>query len=402
MVEDFSVGPETNKLGGYTGTDGSGTYSLSNGVANWKPAYASSLANGAYWFTQLFLDTDVQQCRSISSFNKLAALSITIGKTTISNATLVVGVNVGCDPNNVTFIELGAAGLGSGSVTKVFEFNLFPKLGDVSNLAAINSIVLETSAAVPSGTKFTIDNVKFVCASTPPYEYCGPNGGGADLDRLPGVRPRVVERCAKPGQYALTFDDGPKLYESDIVTKLSSFGIKATFFMNTNNWVNATTEPYASWIRSIYNNGHQIASHTATHVDLTTLTAAKMTTELQNAEKAFKQIFGQVPAMIRPPYGSYNDLVLSTLDKLNYSAAVLWNLDTNDWQHPDDYNASFAAVTEFIGGNCTVPGSASVIELQHSTLPKNLELLDLLVPYVLSRGYTFVTVAECLSMQPYK
>ncbi|KAJ3122146.1 Carbohydrate esterase 4 protein [Nowakowskiella sp. JEL0407] len=392
VIEDFSNGSEFNNFGGYSGTDGSGTYSIRQGSASWSPIIS---ADGAYWFTQIFAEGATAQCHNFSQFGNSAALSIELGKESELPATLSIGVDVGCG-NTHSFYEIGAIELGVGNVTKQVELNLLPKLDDVVNLASVKAILVVAKPSVPNGTNFVIGSVKMVCSSNPPIDYCGPNGGGIDMERLPGVRPRVVERCSRPGQFALTFDDGPKLYEDDIVNKLNAFGIKATFFMNTNNWADATTEPYTSWIRHAYESGHQIASHTATHTDLTTLNQTEMIAELQRAENSFNT------AMIRPPYGSYNDLVLSTLDQLGYNTAVLWNLDTNDWQHPDDLSLSIDAAKHLLEVTCPNPGSAAVIELGHSTLPQSLDFLDFIVPYVQSRGYTFVTVAECLSMEPYK
>ncbi|KAJ3118344.1 Carbohydrate esterase 4 protein [Nowakowskiella sp. JEL0407] len=400
IIEDFSNGSEINNFGGYSGTDGSGTYQLQNGQVSWTPIIGEY---GAYWFTQTFPSTSSEstECHNFSDFGKKSAFSITIGKTTTPPATLTIGVDIGCTSAH-TFYELGTIQLESGSVYRSFEVNMFPALVDVVNLRSIKAVLIIAQPSVEGGTNFVIGGVKVVCSANPPLEYCGPNGGGMDLERVPGVRPRVVERCMKPGQFALTFDDGPKLYENDLVNRLNALGVKVTFFMNTNNWVDATTEPYATWIRNAYNSGHQIASHAATHTDLATLNQTGITTELLRAESAFYQILGIKPAMVRPPYGSFNELVLSTIDALNYTAAVLWNLDTNDWQHPNDLQLSINAVKNLLEVECPEPGSAAVIDLSHSTLAQSLQFIEFVVPYVLERGYKFVTIAECLGMDAYK
>ncbi|KAG6894915.1 hypothetical protein C0992_003982 [Termitomyces sp. T32_za158] len=53
-------------------------------------------------------------------------------------------------------------------------------------------------------------------------------------------------------------------------------------------------------VKYAFDKGHQVASHTWSHKDLTTLTWDQI---------ALRRITGATPAFMRPPYGKYNDLV---------------------------------------------------------------------------------------------
>lgn len=79
-----------------------------------------------------------------------------------------------------------------------------------------------------------------------------------------------------------------------------------------------------------YNSGHQIASHTWSHKDLTGQGASGIQTEVQRLETALKKILGIKPKWLRPPYGGQNSNVLNTLKGYNYKV-VTWNLDSQDW-----------------------------------------------------------------------
>ena len=79
-----------------------------------------------------------------------------------------------------------------------------------------------------------------------------------------------------------------------------------------------------------YNSGHQIASHTWSHKDLTGQAASGIQTEVTRLETALKKILGIKPKWLRPPYGGQNSNVLSTLRGYNYKV-VTWNLDSEDW-----------------------------------------------------------------------
>lgn len=89
--------------------------------------------------------------------------------------------------------------------------------------------------------------------------------------------------CSVPGDIALTYDDGPGIYTDGIVDLLNSYNAKATFFITgINNGKGAidSTPAWTSVIQKTYASGHQIASHTWSHADLSTLTEDARRTEM--------------------------------------------------------------------------------------------------------------------------
>jgi hypothetical protein len=51
----------------------------------------------------------------------------------------------------------------------------------------------------------------------------------------------VINRCVNQNQVALTWDDGPYLYEQNIAGRMSDAGSKGTFFLNGNSEYPALT-----------------------------------------------------------------------------------------------------------------------------------------------------------------
>lgn len=89
--------------------------------------------------------------------------------------------------------------------------------------------------------------------------------------------------CVVPGDIALTFDDGPGIYTDEIVNLLNSYGAKATFFITGINNGKGAIDITPAWnavIKKMYANGHQLASHTWSHADLSTLTEDARRTEM--------------------------------------------------------------------------------------------------------------------------
>ena len=58
-----------------------------------------------------------------------------------------------------------------------------------------------------------------------------------------------------------------------------------------------------------YSEGHEIAIHTWSHPDLTTLTAEEIYAELAWTIYAVHSSIGQTPKLFRPPYGNIDDNV---------------------------------------------------------------------------------------------
>ena len=72
----------------------------------------------------------------------------------------------------------------------------------------------------------------------------------------------IITRCTVGGTVALTFDDGPYIYTSQILDILRRNAVPATFFVNGANWQSIETEASRGLIRRMNNEGHQIGSHT--------------------------------------------------------------------------------------------------------------------------------------------
>jgi peptidoglycan/xylan/chitin deacetylase (PgdA/CDA1 family) len=70
----------------------------------------------------------------------------------------------------------------------------------------------------------------------------------------------IINSCTVPGDFAIAFDDGPFQYTSEALDLLDAAGIKATFFMNGQNYDSIYN--YAGVIQRMAGAGHQVASHT--------------------------------------------------------------------------------------------------------------------------------------------
>jgi len=207
---------------------------------------------------------------------------------------------------------------------------------------------------------------------------------------------QIITKCTKLNTAALTFDDGPFLYLRNITDTLSAANATGTFFFNGLNYDCIYDSLVMASVKYAFGKGHQIASHTWSHPDLTLLTSDEINTEMENIELALQRIVGVTPAFLRPPFGNYNDLVQEVAFSRNQSL-VLWDFDSGD-----SLNATVAqSDTAYDTLIATKP--LSILALNHEVYQTTaFQLLPYAITKLQAAGYALVSLAECLDMDPYQ
>ncbi|KAF7548498.1 hypothetical protein G7Z17_g7003 [Cylindrodendrum hubeiense] len=199
----------------------------------------------------------------------------------------------------------------------------------------------------------------------------------------------AIFSCTTGNTVALTFDDGPFAYTNQLLDTLAEAGIRATFFLNGDNW--ASIYDYTSTVQRMVADGHQIGSHTWDHPDLTTLDASGIESEMTQLESAFLDILGYFPTYMRPPFFSYNDQVLQTVGSLGYHV-IIADIDTLDWENdsPEAIGESIRLFTEDLDAGGSI---ALAHDVHEQTV---LTLAPAMIAAIQERGLQAATVGECL------
>jgi peptidoglycan/xylan/chitin deacetylase (PgdA/CDA1 family) len=156
-------------------------------------------------------------------------------------------------------------------------------------------------------------------------------GGCAYAALAPGSRffGDALTAPPRPGELALTFDDGPNPeWTPRLLDILAGHEVRATFFVVGQY---AHTEP--ALVRRIAAAGHLIGNHSWTHPNLALTPAAKVRDELKRTSQTIEQIIGQAVHFFRPPFGARRPKVFHIARSLGLTP-VLWNAMTNDWEEP--------------------------------------------------------------------
>ncbi len=130
-------------------------------------------------------------------------------------------------------------------------------------------------------------------------------------------------------QVALTFDDGPSPYTSQVLDVLRRYDVPATFFV-----VGVSVAAGADALKRAVREGHSVQSHTWGHPVLTRLSDSAISAELSRASAAIKATTGRWPTCYRPPEGVTNDRVRAVARSLGLGDEVLWNVDPSDYRRP--------------------------------------------------------------------
>lgn len=207
---------------------------------------------------------------------------------------------------------------------------------------------------------------------------------------------------------ALTFDDGPSpTYTPQYLDVLSRYGAKATFF-NLGTQLEGGPE-YTDLAKRCADEGHQVASHTYSHDDIT-LTG--MSVEARNEEigKTFTLVSnatGVLTEVMRPPFGEFRGKgyleYLESGQNISYSA--YWTVDSLDWDVASKMGLDDGASQ--IVANCTQGLSGDnyngAIILMHDgggDRSRDVLALPRIIETFQSAGYEFVTLNEMLASDP--
>ncbi|MCX7019944.1 MAG: polysaccharide deacetylase family protein [Candidatus Sumerlaeota bacterium] len=185
---------------------------------------------------------------------------------------------------------------------------------------------------------------------------------------------------------ALTFDDGPNPKYTPVFLKLlQSKNVRATFFLLGDN-----IQKNPGLVRELTAQGHEVASHTWSHVKLSGLSPDKIRDELTRTASAIKESGGTDAVLLRPPYGLANKKVQDICEQMGLKI-ICWSVDTNDWRPQTNADTMMQEITK--------GARDGAIILMHDRYDKSLETTGRAIDQLRQKGFEFVTVGELLGMK---
>ncbi len=204
------------------------------------------------------------------------------------------------------------------------------------------------------------------------------------IGALAAATTAVVALPAVPAQAApakvvyLTFDDGPSpRYTPQVLSVLSRFGVRATFFEIGQN---VAANPAVT--RRVHDQGHSVQNHSWSHPDLRSLSKSAFDAQVTATDARIRAQTGTTPRCLRPPYGGVNPAVRSGAARLGKSVQ-LWSVDPQDWARPGR-----AAIERRVLDRVT-PGSVVLLHDGGGDRSQTVAALPGILSTLKARGYTF-------------
>lgn len=198
-------------------------------------------------------------------------------------------------------------------------------------------------------------------------------------DNVPAQKKSKID-CSREPCVAITFDDGPSTHTSKLLDILKAHDVKATFFV-----LGKSARVQKNTLLRTYREGHQIGNHSWDHKDLQKLSDVQIDEQIGRTNEVIAEITGEGVRVLRPPYGSFNEIVKS---KANMPI-ILWNLDPMDWK---DRHAETVAERM---SEAQVNG----IVLAHDIHKSTVEAIPAVITNLKAKGYHLVTIDNLFSDQ---
>ena len=188
---------------------------------------------------------------------------------------------------------------------------------------------------------------------------------------------KTINKYKNIKRVALTFDDGPSSECTPrLLDILKKENVKATFFL-----VGKNIKENEDIVIRMKNEGHLIGNHTFNHSQLTKLGFDEAVEEINTTNAWITNISGYTPEYIRPPFGSFTDELLSETSM----SVVMWNVDPLDWKYKNKDIVTDKILKNVKNGD---------IILMHDIYSATANSLNIIIPELQNRGYTFVTIPE--------
>lgn len=188
---------------------------------------------------------------------------------------------------------------------------------------------------------------------------------------------------ATPKNVAITFDNGPGAYTEDILTVLSMYDVRATFFL-----LGVNVEKIPQTAALLRDTKHEIGNHTYRNASLNTSSFADIATDIERADRLILSATGRAATVLRAPDANLPVKLFTTF--LDTRRFIGWSVDAGDARR----GAAADAICETVLRECF----DNAILVFHDCGSETAEALRRVIPALAEQGYQFVTVSELIDI----
>ena len=109
-----------------------------------------------------------------------------------------------------------------------------------------------------------------------------------------------------------------------LIDILAKYNVKATFFV-----VGAWVDKYPESVKALSDAGHEVMNHSNDHAHMSKLSREEIIADVEACNDKIEAVTGVRPTLIRPPYGEYDDNVISSIRSIGMEP-IQWDVDVSD------------------------------------------------------------------------
>ena len=166
-----------------------------------------------------------------------------------------------------------------------------------------------------------------------------------------------------------------------LIDILAKYHVTATFFV-VGEWV----DKYPESVKALHDAGHEVMNHSNDHAHMTQLSKEEIIADVEACNDKIEAVTGVRPTLIRPPYGEYDDNVITAIRSIGMEP-IQWDVDSLDWKE-----LSADEICQRVTSKVQ-PGS---IVLFHNAALHTPEALPTIIETLLQDGYTFVPISQLI------
>lgn len=193
---------------------------------------------------------------------------------------------------------------------------------------------------------------------------------------------RDIEKLQNKKVIAFTFDDGPNKKTTEyLINEVEKMDARVTFFV-----LGSRISYNEDTIKKAFINGNEIGSHTYSHRNLVKLTDDEVKDEINKTNHIIESVIGVEPKLLRAPYGSINDKIVS----YSNMSIINWSIDSNDWRLKN---------RDLIKKEILNYAADGKVVLVHDIYEESVHGAILAMKELEKQGYEFVTISEMAQLK---
>ena len=145
-------------------------------------------------------------------------------------------------------------------------------------------------------------------------------------------------------------------------------------------------DKYPESVQALHKAGHEIMNHSNNHAHFNSLSSDEIVADINACSDKIEAITGVRPTLFRPPYGEYDDHVITAVRSMGVEP-IQWDVDSLDWKE-----LSAPEITQRVTTKVQ-PGS---IVLFHNAALHTPEALPGIIEALLRDGYSFVPISQII------